>query len=221
MTGELPWPQLIPKRPYSARFLFQTSLPDMSRATICPVPNQAYTRWPSVTGLDVARLCFSWTSGRGPSDGTSYSHRFFPLALSNAETRKVVVGVPVAMAPEAAPPRARSPAAAASSPCTRRGPERATPVPSCDVTNTLFPHTIGDDMPIPRIEAFHAMFSVSLQRTGRLASGETPVDAGPRQFGQFSADSGTMDPTTSTANRLNLRMRKPPSVVAECIRPVA
>ena len=52
---------------------------------------------------------------------------------------------------------------------------------------TRSPQTIGDEMPRPRIGAFHAMFSVSLHRSGSRASGDTPDADGPRQCGQFSA----------------------------------
>ena len=38
----------------------------------------------------------------------------------------------------------------------------AGPLPICDVTNTVSPHTIGDDVPRPARRAFHAMFSVAL-----------------------------------------------------------
>jgi hypothetical protein len=46
-------------------------------------------------------------------------------------------------------------------------------------------------MPRPRTLALHATFSVSLHRSGRFTSVEVPVDVGPRQCGQFSAETGT------------------------------
>ena len=61
----------------------------MSSTTIWPVPNQAKTRSPSVTGVGVARLCFSWRSGNGPRASTRYSHRRRPsLRLKDSTTRK-------------------------------------------------------------------------------------------------------------------------------------
>src|SRR5262245_17619434 len=81
---------------------------------------------------------------------------------------------------------ARSPAAAAS-PCWKSlGPGRDRLLPTCDVQTTRSPPTVRDEMPKPRMEAFHATFSELRQVTGSPFSSETPVDAGPRQFGQFS-----------------------------------
>ena len=89
IAGELLWPQLMSNGEYSRpRCRDQTSLPLMSSATIWPVPNHAYTRRPSVTGLDEARLCLSWTSASCPSAGSSYSHSLRPSARFSAVTRK-------------------------------------------------------------------------------------------------------------------------------------
>ena len=60
----------------------------MSSDTIWPVPNHAYTRRPSVTGLDDARLCLSCTSASCPSAGSSYSHSLRPSTRFSAVTRK-------------------------------------------------------------------------------------------------------------------------------------
>src|SRR3990170_8386942 len=91
--------------------------------------------------------------------------------------------------PAAAPalPSGVSPAATASPAWNSLGPGCTTPRPTCEVTNTRSPQTIGDEMPSPRTGAFQAMFSVLLQRAGSPVSGETPVPDGPRQFGQLSA----------------------------------
>ena len=107
IAGELLWPQLMSNGEYSRpRCRDQTSLPLMSSATIWPVPNHAYTRRPSVTGLDEARLCLSWTSASCPSAGSSYSHSLRPSTRFSAVTRNTTL--PVAGA--ALPPSARSPA---------------------------------------------------------------------------------------------------------------
>ena len=58
----------------------------MSRATTWPLPNQAYTRCPSVAGVGVARLCFSWSSGIGPVALARYSQRRTPSDRRNAST---------------------------------------------------------------------------------------------------------------------------------------
>ena len=45
------------------------------------------------------------------------------------------------------------------------------------------PHTIGVDDPDPGSFTFHFTFFDSLHSTGGCASGEAPVDAGPRHAG--------------------------------------
>src|SRR5262245_43618991 len=105
--------------------------------------------------------------------------------MSMAFTRKVTLPSPL-VAPL---PSGRSPASAALPACISRGPGCTTPLPRCDVTNTRLPHTIGDEMPRPSSGAFQAMFSVSLQRSGRFCSALTPDADGPRQCGQLSAAS--------------------------------
>ena len=56
------------------------------------------------------------------------------------------------------------------------------------------PLTIGVEMPTPASGAFHATFSVALQRVGSAASEDTPVACGPRQCGQSSAWSAQRPP---------------------------
>jgi len=72
---------------------------------------------------------------------------------------------------------------------------------------------MGEEMPSPFIGAFQTTFSESLHLTGSPDSLETPVDVGPRQFGQFSALNGASSPRTSSTNRLDLRMEQPPQIV--------
>src|SRR5262249_36304377 len=79
-----------------------------------------------------------------------------------------------------------------------RGPGRLALRPACDVTNTRPPQTIGDETPTPPSRIRHAMFEASLQDWGSPVSDEAPVPAGPRQCGQFSADTGAE--STSVAN---------------------
>src|SRR5262245_16250251 len=157
----------------------------MSSATICPVPNHAYTICPSVTGLGLARLCLSCTPASGPTASTLYSHNRLPSARANASTTKTVLSPSAA----GAGPSARSPEPLAAAPCARRGwfPGFRTPDPICDVTNTRSPATIGLDTPWPASGAFHATFSVGDQRSGRFFSVAIPLPAGPRQFGQSDA----------------------------------
>jgi hypothetical protein len=67
------------------------------------------------------------------------------------------------------------------------------------VTITRSRETIGDEIPRPRIAAFHATFFVSLHSVGRPRSGETPEAAGPRQCGQSSARTVTIDTASNRA----------------------
>jgi hypothetical protein len=79
-------------------------------------------------------------------------------------------------------------------------PARRTPVPTCDVTKTRSPETIGDETPTPPMAAFHATFSVALQRTGRFFSSEAPVPRGPRHCGQSAA--AAVDPPSATTSAI-------------------
>ncbi len=84
-TGELPLPQLMSHSPNSLpRCRVQTARPAMSTATTWPVPNTAYTRCPSVTGLALARLCLSCTGGNDPSALVSWVQTRRPSAALNA-----------------------------------------------------------------------------------------------------------------------------------------
>jgi hypothetical protein len=47
-------------------------------------------------------------------------------------------------------------------------------VPICEVTKTALSTTIGDETPTPPRLAFHATFSVALQRSGRSFSSAIP-----------------------------------------------
>ena len=56
-----------------------------------------------------------------------------------------------------------------------RGAARQLPtLPTCDVTITRSPQTMGDDVPSPASAARHAMFSLALHVVGRPVSEETP-----------------------------------------------
>src|SRR5687767_1729085 len=151
-------------------------------------------------------LCLSCTEGIGPSALVTDSHSLAPLVRSIAVTRNVMPSA-VAAAPAAAPaPNDRSPAAAASAPCASRGPCRDAPLPTCDVTKTRSPHTMGEDTARPRMADFQAMPSVLLQRLGNPVSGETPDQEGPRQCGQLSACTPTAAAAISTGRSFRNRM---------------
>jgi hypothetical protein len=83
-------------------------------------------------------------------------------------------------------------AADASAPWPRRGPCRLAPRPTCDVTNTRSPHTIGDETPTPLSRVLHAIFVLLLHEAGSWVSLDAPVPAGPRHCGQLSADIETL-----------------------------
>ena len=138
-----------------------------------------------MTGLGVARLCFSCVAVRVPSASIRRSHRRLPSVRANASTMKMVFSRSTVVARPL--PRARSPIAVGSPPCTRRGPGRLMPAPSCDVTKTRSPLTMGVEMPTPAIGAFQAIFSLAPQRVGSVWSAEMPSACGPRQCGQSSA----------------------------------
>ena len=53
------------------------------------------------------------------------------------------------------------------------------------VRKILFPQTIGDEWPLPGREVFHLTFLFASHSVGRFFSAETPLLAGPRQFGQL------------------------------------
>ena len=93
--------------------------------------------------------------------------------------------------------RARArPRHSASPPWTRRGwlPARRLPMPSCDVTITRPPLTIGEETPRPATGAFQATFCVALHVTGSAESLVELLPLGPRQVGQSAAD--TVAPAT-------------------------
>jgi hypothetical protein len=58
---------------------------------------------------------------------------------------------------------------------------------------------MGVETPAPAIGAFHAMFSVALQRIGSVASAATPLAFGPRQWGQSAASAAAPNRQTHTA----------------------
>src|SRR5688572_15727393 len=149
-------------------------------------------------------LCLSCTEGIVPSALVADSQSLAPAVRSNAVTRNVMS--PGAAAAAAPVPSDRSPAAAASAPCARRGPCRDAPLPTCDVTKTRLPQTMGEDTPRPRIADFQAMPSVLLHRLGSPVSDETPDQAGPRQCGQFSACTLPAAATISTGSIFRNRM---------------
>jgi hypothetical protein len=70
-------------------------------------------------------------------------------------------------------------------------------VPTCEVTMTRSPQTMGDDVPSPASVARQATFRLALHVVGSPVSNETPRLDGPRHCGQFWADSSA--PATAIA----------------------
>src|SRR5688572_12688357 len=96
-----------------------------------------------------------------------------------------------------------SPAVEGSAPWVKVGcrPSARRPSPSCDVTKTRLPATIGDDTPLPASVACHARLSLVLHEAGSADGAATPVADGPRQCGQSFAKAAVaarpMNPTTT------------------------
>jgi len=182
-AGELACPQLISNAPYSLpRCLDQSALPLFaSTATSWPVPYQAITISPSLTGLGVDRLCLSWTGTRGPSAASSCCpppHAVAPTIRGQGKGDPA--GLRLTCTGEIA--------LTGVGPLTRDGwlPGRRAVVPIWLVTNTWGPTTTGVDTPAPGNFWRHATPSLSDHVPGRPVSLVTPVPAGPRSEGQSS-----------------------------------
>ena len=94
-------------------------------------------------------------------------------------------------------PLARRGVGALPEPRAAAGARRA---PTCEVTKTRSPQTIGDETPTPPSGVFQAMFCVSLQRLRQPRLAPTRrLPAGPRHCGQFSADSVAPSNTIASA----------------------
>src|SRR5688572_8921534 len=88
------------------------------------------------------------------------------------------------------------------------------------VMKTRFPHTTGEDQPVPGTSVTHSTFSVFDQLTGRFGFSATGFEPGPRKRGQcccpvvcvdvddtrLEATSGAA-PSTATMIRTGLRYR--------------
>ena len=70
---------------------------------------------------------------------------------------------------------------------TRLALSSAVPV----VTNTCSPTTIGEDLPLPGSDVFHAIPWSAFHSRGAVSSRLTPSPLGPRHAGQSSAASGS------------------------------
>ena len=177
----------------------------MSSAAIWPVPNHAKSDSPSVTGVGVARLCFSWRSGNGPRASTRCSQTRRPSDRSKASTIRETGSAPPGSSRR--PPIGFSTATSAASSRASCGwaplPRRTRPV--CDVTKIRSPQTTGEDDPSPRSAALHAMFSRALHLTGSPVSPETPDPDGPRHCGQFAAIGATASRTSELTSAARLR----------------
>src|SRR5436190_1621438 len=64
---------------------------------------------------------------------------------------------------------------------------------------------MGEDQPRPAISAFHATFSLVLQRSGRLGFSATPSDPGPRNCGQFAEASAPSPTRVNSTNKPTIR----------------
>src|SRR5258708_15004951 len=60
-----------------------------------------------------------------------------------------------------------------------------------EVTNTVSPHTMGDDHPWPATGTAHFTFSFVDHRSGMLAVAATPLISCPRKPGQVSSGFGS------------------------------
>src|ERR1043165_162868 len=60
---------------------------------------------------------------------------------------------------------------------------------------------MGEDQPRPAISAFHATFSLVLQRSGKLEFSATPSEPGPRNCGQFADGSAPIPEPVNSTNR--------------------
>lgn len=58
--------------------------------------------------------------------------------------------------------------------------------------NTRSCQMMGVEVPNPGVATFHLMFLVSLHSSGGLATGETPVNRGPRHWGQLASCSAAI-----------------------------
>src|SRR5262245_10344637 len=74
------------------------------------------------------------------------------------------------------------------------------------VKKTLFPHTIGEEWPSPSMAVFQAMLVAGPQVDGSAVSSETPCPCGPRNCGQFLAET-VADPRASTVNEASAACR--------------
>src|SRR5436190_13465613 len=100
-------------------------------------------------------------------------------------------------------------ASAAESPCWRSAARysllKSTPTEGCfiglslvaAVRKTRFPHTTGEDQPVPGTSTTHSTFSVFDQLTGRFGFSETGFELGPRKRGHSAAGSAVVRPLDS------------------------
>ena len=161
-----------------------------------------------MTGLGVARLCFSWTGVSAPSASMRHDHSACRRRGGTPRRRRRSCRRPRR--------RRRRPAAARPWP-PRRRPHEARAL-AADAAARLrgdedpVPATIGDETPGPASGTFQATF-VALQSPARR-SGDTPLAAGPRQCGQSSAWTKVRPPSV-TAARVRMRWReRMPEIVA-------
>ena len=73
--------------------------------------------------------------------------------------------------------------------------------PSWQVRKMRSPQTAGVDSPMPGSVNFQARLSLSLQCVGRSFSLLIPSSAGPRHWGQFSADAAPAAASTRVEDR--------------------
>src|SRR5689334_18965813 len=68
------------------------------------------------------------------------------------------------------------------------------------VTYTASPKTTGEEWALPGSGVFHRMSFVSLQCSGGVANGATPVASGPRHCGQYRSAFAPESLPESSAN---------------------
>src|SRR5512146_920597 len=137
------------------------------------LPNDAYTRSPSVTGVSEAWLPLEWMSQSGTPRAASRCHRMRPVLKSRQTTAHawvLLVGTPLALSSILA---------------GVVGGSTAPPVIAV-VRKMRLPHTTGDDQPLPGTLATHATFCVGPHADG---SGPVPSPApfAPLNRGQAAA----------------------------------
>ena len=166
---------------------------------------------PVGAGVGVARLCFSCRSENGP----------VARVRTPTGVGRPIAGMPRRRARSRCRPDRTCPTGVRTSAANRSlalgertvvtrelgMPAAAgrTVLPTCDVTMTRSPQTMGEEVPRPASGARQARFSLAPHVVGRPASCDTPRLDGPRHCGQFSAASSAPDRTSVASQTAEVR----------------